>query len=901
MPALPTVIEIIDDSDNDAPQVSVGEWKRRLFEYLNSIQEIGGIATFKRYPSFINPGLKVEGNPIVPLPLNEQAALAIKGLCRRASGDGSSANNTWQFEPTQFQLTNPAWPGFLQTVASDVAKTLDIGGVSSVPRHLTLYGPGPISKQDSPGENTTDIIGTLVVFLPSEHQGANVSLSIETMSFCYSPASSSALDVSVISWLQDVKCEVDDLMSGYRLAITYDLWRTGPTHSGPHAGQVIQSSMIHAREILGAWTSNFPGIDKLFFPLVKDNPASLEEEEGHDKTVCRFLRDICPKVGCYFLLAQVTHEITEDCGTVSNVTHTIDEVYTPDGLDLPISGSFSAKKEVLGFSQDDLEYRDADSDDAEDLPMEWACEEGEYARRCHDRAALIIPRDRIVDLVDCRKRVGYSGDTTFRHEEVENLINMLTADMERFVDDPKTRQALLDMMAKLSGTGEILRAGAVERIIELSLESGDTALYNKTLAATSFATSSDSTRVAKLLEQYLIKEYLDKEVTVNWNDWLGPLTGRAFQDFRQSCACLKVNIENEALSQSLDAWMLDTLDLKMETEQKWDSHDCSLALDWIRVRSEKPDWILNRFLPNIAAHASRLFLFNLLRSLWLQNNTPGFLNVTAMCRSIIQHGFEKLIIRIKDFGYSGGTPEPVLAPFVKCIEDCHIGGLSEEALRLLAATSAGLAKSRNSWPRNYGRSRAIMEGLVIPLAGLVERGSAVLVPEFGELVELLVLDFINTTMPLFPAEPDGWTYDARGCPCSDCWELKRFLTSPVMQTWEFPAAEKRRKHIEQILSGDGFSFRLETTRNRSPFTLVVTKTGGEHQLKVKKWQDAYQQLNKLVTPFRSEAMRGCLGDEKYRDLILLEGYAQQAAPVGVAGVRRQATWDEPEPQRRRVM
>ncbi|KAI8687257.1 hypothetical protein NCS56_00298200 [Fusarium sp. Ph1] len=865
MPGPPTVIEIPDDSDSEAPRVSVGEWKRRLFESLSNIQQIGGIATFKRYPSFINPGLKIEGNPIVPLPLNEQAAQDIKSHCRRA--------------PT-----------------SDVAKTLDIGGVSSVPRHLMLHGPGPIPRQDSPRENTTDIIGTLVIFLPSEHQGANVNLSIDTMSLCFSPASSSALDVSAISWLQDVKCEVDDLTSGYRLAITYDLWKAGSTRPGPHAGQVIQSSMIHVREILGAWTSNFPGIDKLFFPLAdiaKDHPASLEGTKGHDQTICQFLSDICPEVGCYFLFAQVTHEITEDCGEVSAVTHTIDAVCTPDGDDLPISGSFSAKKEILGFTQYNLELREADSDDLEDNP-EWACEEGEYSRRINDTAALIVPREHIITLIDFRKRVGYYGGTMFCQEAVENVLDILTADMERFPDDPKPRQALLDMMTRLSGAGEMLRAMAVERILELSLESGDTALYNKTLAVTSFVINLDAMHVAKLLEQHLAKEYLNKEDAVNWNDWLGSLTERSFQDFRQSCASLKFSIENVALSQSLDAWVLGVSDLKMETEQKWDSFDCSLALDWIKERSEKPDWILNRFLPNIAAHASRPYLFNLLRSLWLHSNDPGFLNANAMCRSIIQHGFDKLILRIKDFGYNGGTPEPVLLPFVRCIQDCHIGGLPEEASRLLAATSTSLAKSRHSWPRNIGRSRAIMEGLVKHLAGLFERGEAVPVPEFGELVELLIRDFIRTTMPPLPVEPNGWTYDARGCSCSDCRELRTFLASPVMQTWDFPAPQKRRKHIEEMLLGDTYSFRLETTQSRSPYTLVVTKTGGEHQLK---------QLNSLVAPFRNEAMRGCLGGEKYRELILLEGYVQYAASVGVAGVRRRATStrDEPDPQRRRVM
>ncbi|KAI8723871.1 hypothetical protein NCS52_00243900 [Fusarium sp. LHS14.1] len=461
---------------------------------------------------------------------------------------------------------------------------------------------------------------------------------------------------------------------------------------------------------------------------------------------------------------------------------------------------------MLGFSQYNLELREPDSDDIEDHPEEH-----------------------IVDLINFRKQVGCYGDTRFLHEATENVLEILTVDMERFPDDPKPRQALLDMMTRISGDGEMLRGVAVERIIELTLESGDMALYNKTLAVTSFATNFDSMQVAKLLEPHLVKGYLDKGNTVNWNYWLGPLTERSFQDFRQSC-------------------------------------------------------ILNKFLPNIAAHAGRPFLFNLLRSLWLQSNDPGFLNAPAMCRTIIQHGFEKLIIRIKDFGYNGGTPEPVLLPFVGCIRDCHIGGLSQEASSLVAATSAGLAKSRHSWPRNIGRSRAIMEGLVKHLAGLFERGEAVPVPEFGELVELLIRNFIHTTVPPFPAEPNGWTYDARGYMGVSC-------------------PQKRGKHIEEMLLGDTYSFRIETTQTRSPYTLVVTKTGGEHQLKVKKWQDAYQQLNSLVAPFRNEAMRGCLGDEKYRELILLEGYVQYAASVGVAGARRRApsTWDEPEPQRRRVM
>ncbi|KAM0426260.1 hypothetical protein ACHAPT_008613 [Fusarium lateritium] len=880
MSGAPVFIDLTDDGDPDFSQASLDEWKSSLFESLSSIQRIGGIATFNRYKSIINPGLKIKGNPIIPLPINEQAAQTIKSLCHRDPGDGSSTSNAWVFGPTEFELTNPVWPEFLETMAVDAATTFDIGGVSSVPRHMTLYGPGSIPDQDSTRERTTDAIGTLVIFLPSEHQGADVNLSIETMSLSFSPALSSALDVSAISWLQDVKCEVKDLISGYRLAITYDLWKADPTHPGPHAAQAIQSAMIRIPKLLGTWASNFSGMDKIFLQLVDDNkegPGSLKETKGHDRTVCQFLNDICPEAGCYFFFAQVTHEVVDDVGDVT-VTSTTESVSTSDGLNLPVSYNLDAEKEILGFTEEGLERREADSDDEDDVPPEEVFEERETTRRYHDTAALIVPRQRIMSLMNCKGYASHYGpnSTKFFDDSVENLVEMVATDMERFPDDPKIRQILLDIMTSLSGTDAVLRGSVVERMIGWSLESGDKALFNKTLAVVSCSTIFDAIRVTEPLETYLAKEYLGKEDTVNWEDWLGLLAERSFQVFRESCANIMLSIKNKALSQSFDTWARDVLDAKLETEQKWDHHECSLVLDWIGERSEKPDWVLN-------------------------SNTPGFLNATDMRRSIIQHGFDKLIVRIGDFGYSRGMTEPVLPLFVQCIEDCHVGGLPEEASRLLAATSAGLIGSRNTWSRNYGRSRAIMAGLVVPLAGLFEKGKAVPVPGVGELLEFLMRDVIRTNIPPFPAQPNGWTYEARGCPCPDCRQLRSFLASPDMQTWEFSAAEQRRKHIQQMLVGDSYSFTFHTTRNRSPFTLVVTKTGGEYRLKVKNWQDGYQQVNKTVSPFRNEVIRECLGDERFRELILLEDYAPHATPPSVAGERRRATWDEPEPQRRRVV
>ncbi|RSL85460.1 hypothetical protein CEP51_003308 [Fusarium floridanum] len=894
------------------PDPELDEWKSRLLGAFKEIQSVGGdIVAYNHYASFTNPGLSIKENAIIPLPLNEQAAQDIKSHCHRALAD-----NAWKLDHTQFQLTNPAWPQFLQTVVGDAEKPFDSGRLSPKLKHLTLYGPGPIPKESPHKGIPRSLHGTLTIILPSEHQGADVNLSVYTKSHRFAPAPTSVFGVTAMSWLRGVKCETEDLISGYRLALTYDLEKVDRYYPGPHYAEILESAMSCVESILEDWSSSDfpPGIEKVLFPLADESnqfPRSLVETKGRDRAVCQFLNDICPKVGCYYLFAQVTHEITENYGRVTEAVHTIDWVTTPLGLDLPIDGDFDAEKEILGFSQDKLQHRDTngdddDDDDDDDSLSSWESEGRSRTHPYRYMAVIIVPWEGVMSLIEGHVQIYASGSRTSGHDPgscefyghlVENLVGMVTTEMERSPNDKKAREIMLDVMARLSRTGAVLAASAVERIIELSLASGDKELYDNIIAVTSFSTSSDATNTVKLLEKHLTKEYLDKGDVVYWDDWLGLLQGRPFKDFRRNYTNIKLNFENETLSKSFDAWAMAELDWRIEAEQEWDSLDCNMALDWIKERSEKQDWILNRFLPSITEKAGRKFLFDLLHALQKENGKPGFLNATAMRRSIMQRGFGKLIIQIQDFGKRS---DPIITHFLSCIQDCHLGGLPEEARGLMAAASVGLAKSRHSSPPEMDWSRAIMKSFANPLAEMFGRGVAEPVPEFGELVEVLIRDFISTNLTPIPVKPDGWTYDARGCSsCHECQQLDTFLASPTNQSWDCIAPKKRRKHIKEILSSDT-TLRLQTTPRG---VLIVTKTGGEYQPKVEKWQAAYRELKNLVNSFRNGAMRGCLGDEKYRELVLLEGYAKHSAELGVAGTRRRATSPgyEPESQRRRVM
>jgi hypothetical protein len=118
----PSVVEISDDSSDDASN-GLAEDNHELLQVLDSIQSTGKTATFSRYSAFVNPGLTIEGNHLIPLPLKEGDAQAIKSVCRQAPfGHGdetvvdTSVRNTWELDASKFELANSEWPGFFDGI-----------------------------------------------------------------------------------------------------------------------------------------------------------------------------------------------------------------------------------------------------------------------------------------------------------------------------------------------------------------------------------------------------------------------------------------------------------------------------------------------------------------------------------------------------------------------------------------------------------------------------------------------------------------------------------------------------------------------------------------------------------------------------------------------------------------
>ncbi|KAF4957882.1 hypothetical protein FSARC_11146 [Fusarium sarcochroum] len=746
-------------------------WKQSLFETLNAIQPAGRIAS-NSYQLFINPGLRIEGHPIVPLPLTEYYAQAIKQLCNIRIGQ----------------------PG-VAVIHFDAR----IAGLR--PQKLTLYGPGSSIQQDKTPQKAKDACGTLVVCLPSGHQGADVQLSVDDETFSFSTATSSALDLSAVSWTSGVDHQFTELLSGYRLTISYEIHSatSGKVSSGG-AGQWT----ARVAELLQAWPRNDHMFDKFLYKLDDKNqegPASFQELKGRDRAVCQVLDNVCAESKLYMLLAEITHEVEDDLAD-KKVSSWIEGVYTIDGVALTAYKDLNAKKELLGFDLDKLEEREPDSDEDEDLHPMDAMEERETTQRYHDTAVILVHKEHLLRLI---------------------------------------------------------------------------------------AWETAPTCTASVVGAYLAKNFDGKEDTIDWGKWLGPIPkSETIQEFRASCSKITDTIESfgKPLSTSFHVWVEDTIDLKMESQQSWVMKDFDLILERLRERSHKQDWIINT-----------------------RRHELAFTNAKEMFQSIIKYSDAKLRLSPHDLEPRGcalqwshklPAHQSNCKPFLDFVEQSYDIGASKEAAKVIEETFTGLLESKSTWILVQNQPGLIAHVLT-PIIRMFQDGRTEPVPALGDVLELLIRIVIKYDLPRLPNTRGGLAFEARGCGyCADCVEVNQFLASPDQLVWKFTAPTDRRTHVEHALRLDES---IHTASSRDPMrgrcnTLTVTKKAAERSIGLEQWQRTLGKLKEAMQPLESGFMREFLGEQRYRELILLEGLTPFPQTSSAAGVRRPAPEYELEHNKR---
>lgn len=128
-----------------------------LEECLTNVQSDGSFAMFEALNNAPNPGLYLKSSGVVGLPLSDNDAQAIISASHEAPfGKGeetivdTSVRKTWEISLGEFELRNPAWQPFIESIVAKVSAGLGVDaagkGVAGKLYKLLLYEEGAMFK-----------------------------------------------------------------------------------------------------------------------------------------------------------------------------------------------------------------------------------------------------------------------------------------------------------------------------------------------------------------------------------------------------------------------------------------------------------------------------------------------------------------------------------------------------------------------------------------------------------------------------------------------------------------------------------------------------------------------------------------------------------------------------------
>ncbi|KAJ4266459.1 hypothetical protein NW762_004443 [Fusarium torreyae] len=837
------VVEVSDDSSDESSDNSSGAevgWEGKLLRALNSIESTGKIATFNRYSSFINPGLKLKGNRLIPLPLQGDDAQAIKSVCRQAPfGHGD--------------------------------QTLVDKSVIAKPHKLLLYEPGSFFKPHKDSEKEQGMVGTLVVCLLSQHEGANIHLSFGSQRNSCATAPTSKFDLASISWFSDVTLEVKELISGYRLVLTYKLFVLGEESV---SASTVWGQTENLKAMLIKWQTESPVTEKLMYPLdhqYTESSLCLGNMKGRDRAVGHSLNKVCSEAGFYLLFAHATHvhHVEEGYGYY-NAAADIDKhytmlnaVYDPNGNKVASDVSISIK-EILGYSTSG-----ESAEVSEDEGNYTGNESASFKFRYHKTVIVLAPKMWLMKYL----KNGIYGD--HRPKAVnDRLTEMVCWDLANNRDDRYTIQSAIAFMRAVIDSKVYPQAETMGLISKWALELDSPELF-WTCVRTTYAPLgarprhvNDSSfyvyrmQIGQGLANYLTTHYNGKEETIDWDHWLQGLREATdiATEFDAFCAVFKSLITHRPLLESFKLWAGPLLDEKIKTQSSWTKTDEQFLLSTLRSRSADGEWALQSFFPAIAPKAERFALWDLLHLISLERHSY-FRNAKELYKCVIEHGAQNLCLSGPDllssaYRYDGSdlSYDTPCKKFVRMLEESYINGAGQEALGLLEQSCSRLAERGTTWP--LVTSACLTNDFLVPLVQALETNNVPPVPAVQEVLDVALLEICHKPLNFQPIELRQWAHEPFFLEMISTgfagWEV------PDLLIWVFKEA------IECYAIALGY-----------PHTLVVTKLGTNYDRGLRIWQNGFRQADVAVHRLRNDYLKGFLGEEKYNELILLQKPGQQ--------------------------
>ncbi|KAG9770929.1 hypothetical protein KCU88_g6480, partial [Aureobasidium melanogenum] len=349
--------------------------KKELAEVLAEIEAPKSFACGGPTVENLSPGLFLSDHGIVGLPLSKNDADVIISKARLSPfGKGeetlvdTSVRKSWQLEPTQFSIRNSEWNNAINRILNDVYKGLSLNcgreNVSADLYKLLLYEEGAFFKPHRDSEKAPGMFGTLMICLPSSHQGGELVLTHNNDTVEFNTSPTSEFDISYAAWYSDVLHEVKPVTQGYRLVLIYNLIRhNSATVSVPPSPTEYKEKVV---PILKQWYLDVDAPkspDFLVYALEHQyTQASLRLEllKGSDLGIVQCLKDAAAELGFSLYLASTEREVRIDPFSEDEIDRgtVMQHVVTLDGVRVNGTGAYDtismSDEQVINFDEDQI-------------------------------------------------------------------------------------------------------------------------------------------------------------------------------------------------------------------------------------------------------------------------------------------------------------------------------------------------------------------------------------------------------------------------------------------------------------------------------------------------------------------------------------------------------------------
>ena len=303
----------------------VQDIKQRLRDFLDTIGE-GSFATSGELPNAVNPGLYFRDLGTVGLPLSDRDGRDITRICReRSSGREIQDNaqdkyNAYKVVAEHIELRNPNWAKTVQQAVGKATEHLGIiGGQPNIRadlRSLVLCENRNIERSCQDTMDEKGLAAKLVIVLPSAYEGGDTVVQFGGQTQTLSAPSSKEFNISYLAYYADAQCSIKPVISGYRLALTYNLIHRSERIEESRPSSIPTDHKAAINSILEDWQANiadcpnFSPVYMLDHDYTKGDVA-LESLKGADQACCHHLCEASKEHGFCVFLARFEHSTSQ--------------------------------------------------------------------------------------------------------------------------------------------------------------------------------------------------------------------------------------------------------------------------------------------------------------------------------------------------------------------------------------------------------------------------------------------------------------------------------------------------------------------------------------------------------------------------------------------------------------